>query len=114
MINGVKVLDFVPENMGKSWKCTSEQRGHINLIVVINPPFISSFDASEEESIDEGGEEERGFLFERCMELLLGGEALGAGELSCWDVAKVLCKSHSFDNVPVILANKGSIITFPS
>ena len=40
----MEVLGFIDEDKGKSRKCTSEQCGHIYLIVIINPPFVSSFD----------------------------------------------------------------------
>src|SRR6266568_5865737 len=64
MVRWREVLGFVDQDTGKSWKCTSEQCGHIYLIVIINEPFICGFNRGDEEGIDGRGDERGRFLVE--------------------------------------------------
>src|SRR3974390_2930915 len=41
MVDWRKVLVFVNKDQGKPWICSSEQCGHINLIVIIDVPIVS-------------------------------------------------------------------------
>ena len=87
MVNGALVLIFVNHDAGKAWKCSSEQCGHINLIVIVDEAFVGAFDAFGEDGVDDFLGVFIGGLVHGGGELVDGGEALGSGVDIGWDVA---------------------------
>src|SRR6266481_3542933 len=55
VIDWRQVLVFVNENKWKLRVCSTEQCGHVNLIVVVHEPFVGLLDATLKDGIDEVG-----------------------------------------------------------
>ncbi len=53
MINWGLVLVFVNHNSGKLWVCTSEQCGHVNLIIKVDRTGIGSGNGGGEDVIND-------------------------------------------------------------
>jgi len=72
VVNRAKVLVFVNKNQWESWECTSEQCGHVYLIVVINKTIVGLADTSRKDGVNKVGGKVIGALFEKGVEAGLG------------------------------------------
>src|ERR1700722_15197219 len=53
VVNRREVLVLVNEGNWKTWKCSSKQRGHVYLIVIIDKPFVACLNRAREDFVNE-------------------------------------------------------------
>src|SRR6516165_3534511 len=88
MINGRKILRLVDEDKWILWEISSEQCGHIQLIVKVNAPGVRRLDALPEDIVDERLRELRWLFFKTVEENIGFNETWGSGADVIGDVPK--------------------------
>jgi hypothetical protein len=103
MINGGEVLRFIDEDKGKSRVCSSEQCGHVYLIVIVNRPGVGGFDGREEDLFQEVLGEGGGGFVESGVKVSRGDKSLSVRELSFGNVAQALSEADGPDDFPELV-----------
>src|SRR5215472_11539556 len=94
MITGVEILPFVDHDKGKLREWSSEQRGHVNLVVKVNRPVVRCFDRSGEDRLHKAPPKLAKVCVEAVGEFLGTSQSLSVRELSFWAISKRLCEGN--------------------
>src|ERR1700676_2060232 len=99
-IDGGEVLCFVDEDSRKLRVCTTEQCGHIYLIVIVDEARVGGFDRAEEDFFEEEGADGADVFGKGSVELDFGNEPFRVWIFSFWYISERFCKVNGPVNFP--------------
>jgi hypothetical protein len=100
MIDRGEVLGLVDKDEWKLWVCSSEQCGHVYLVVIVKETRVGRADGCNKDAVGEFADEGGGGLVEGGEEGLTFNKPSCRMKFSTWHISKRLGEGNGGDGVP--------------